>query len=73
MSISLTSLCAEKTRERTVSDEVFAETRVTANTAPPPASFYQLNLAMQEAATTAISRGERLLEVEVSKKAKHSS
>jgi len=54
----------DKTAERVVSDEDFASIKTSANTASPPASFYQLNLACQEAATTAISRGERLLEIE---------
>ncbi|GMI48115.1 hypothetical protein TrCOL_g908 [Triparma columacea] len=53
-----------RTKEKNVSNEEFASLVTSSSTAPPPSSFYQLNIAAQEAATLAIARGERLLEVE---------
>lgn len=47
-----------------MSDEQFKDILAASSKAPPPASFYQLNIAAQEAATLAIARGEKLLEIE---------
>ena len=46
--------------DKNVSDEQFEDIVVASSKAPPPASFYQLNIAAQEAATLAIARGEKV-------------
>jgi len=63
-SVRFTSVLFERTKEKNIEDKDFTEMQSLASKAPPPASFYQLNIAAQEAATLAIARGERLLEVE---------